>query len=62
MDYKVNIRVEKFDKDDVREEIWADIINISDGKVIKKLICWKDNQGIFHDENSFMPPTQHSLS
>ena len=43
------------DNDNIKEEIWADIINTSDGKVIKKLIWWKDNQGIFHDESSNLP-------
>ena len=56
-DYKVEI--EKILKKDQEgrniTEIWARIINIKTNDTIKKLIWWKNEDGIVHDESKELP-------
>ena len=55
MNYDVNIRFEYSDDDKFKEEIWADIKNLGNGEIIKKLIWWKENNGLIHDESFNLP-------
>lgn len=55
MNYDVNIRFEFSDDEKFKEEIWADIQNLFNGKIIKKLIWWKDDKGLIHDESTNLP-------
>jgi hypothetical protein len=42
-------------KENIKEEIWAEIINVDNGKKQKMLIWWKDNEGFYHDESPNLP-------
>ena len=56
-DYKVEIE-EILKKDQEGRnitEIWAKIINIKTNDTIKKLIWWKNEDGIVHDESKELP-------
>jgi hypothetical protein len=55
LDYKVNIRYLIPKNNKVKEEIWAEIFNYNSGEIMKKLIWWRDNKGLFHDESSNLP-------
>ena len=46
----INLTTQKF-----KEEIWADIYDKANGEFIKKLIWWKDYNGLIHDESSNLP-------
>ena len=53
----VNIVIINLDKhkNKVKEEIWAEIFDKKNDKILKKLIWWRDNNGVSHDESSNIP-------
>jgi hypothetical protein len=59
MEYNVNIRFVTLE--DEKEEIWADIFNSDNREIFKKLIWWKDNSGLIHDESSNLPTKFRSI-
>jgi hypothetical protein len=61
MDYDVNIKFINKKNEESKEEIWAEIFNPINGKTLKKLIWWKDNTGLIHDESSKLPIKLRSI-
>jgi hypothetical protein len=55
MNYDINIRFEQNKDEKFKEEIWADIYNPIKDEFIKKLIWYKDENGLIHDESSNLP-------
>lgn len=55
--YSVDIKrsIKKNESGSPLTEIWAVIKNLETSNTIKKLIFWKDEQGIYHDDSSKLP-------
>jgi hypothetical protein len=57
IDYKVELN--KIIKDGVegkqKTEIWANITNLNTNESMDKLIFWKDDNGVLHDETPNLP-------
>ena len=56
-EYKVEIDeiLRKNPKGEIVTEIWARIINTRTNDIIKKMIWWKNGDGVFHDESKDLP-------
>jgi hypothetical protein len=56
-DYKVELN--KIIKDEIKgkqkTEIWANITNLNTNESMDKLIFWKDDNGVLHDETPNLP-------
>ena len=55
--YDVNIRLVSSEKNrnNAKEEIWAEINNRETGERLNKCIWWRDIKGCFHDESPSLP-------
>jgi len=56
-DYDIKIKrlLKEGRKVNVKTEIWAEITSLDTGKTMKKLIWWKDDDGVFHDGTPGLP-------
>ncbi len=54
-DIKIERLLKECKKGNVKTEIWAEITNLDTGKIMKKLIWWKDEDGVFHDGTPDLP-------
>ena len=55
--YNVNIKrlLRESNKGEIKTEIWAEITNKETHEIMKKLIWWEDDDGVFHDETPDLP-------
>ena len=63
IEYRVDLEeiIRKNIKGEKIIEIWARIINLDTKEKIKKLIWWKNSDGIFHDESGNIPTEFRSI-
>ena len=54
-DIKIERLLKEGRKGNVKSEIWAEITSSDTGKTMKKLIWWKDDDGVFHDGTPGLP-------
>ena len=52
---KIRLKYPEKNSNNIKEEIWAEIFNNKNDKILKKLIWWRDDKGVYHDESPKLP-------